>query len=96
MLTLDLIFTGLATMPSSQKRKFEFNDANAEALSEQERQSYLQKINSLEYSTDDKPHDKKLASFWLPSLTPSATPDAVRVDKLVPMCSATDVAHPLS
>ncbi|KAK4046620.1 hypothetical protein OIO90_006490 [Microbotryomycetes sp. JL221] len=77
---------------AGSKRKFEFDEDELERRTREATEEALRRTTQ-EMAEARK---AKLPNFWLPSLTPTATPDAVLDVKLQTMCTAGKPAHPLS
>ncbi|SCV70445.1 BQ2448_1839 [Microbotryum intermedium] len=78
-----------------EKRKagaFELDENEVEKLAEEATVEALNRTAE-ELAEQSK---AKLPNFWLPSLTPSATPDSVLDVKLQTLCHATKPPHPVS
>ncbi|KAM0786411.1 hypothetical protein ACM66B_001876 [Microbotryomycetes sp. NB124-2] len=91
--------TGKATAGGAQgtatgatKRKFEFDEDELDRRTAEATEEALRKTTQ-EMADARK---AKLPNFWLPSLTPTATPDTVFDVKLQTMCTAGDPTHPMS
>ena len=52
-------------------------------------------LAEIEKEQELKRKNRKLPSFWLPSLTPQAGPAKVKEVKLETMCQASEHPHPL-
>ncbi|KWU44844.1 hypothetical protein RHOSPDRAFT_29078 [Rhodotorula sp. JG-1b] len=74
------------------KRSFQLDEDEIERLTNQATDEALRKTTH-EMAEARK---AKLPNYWLPSLTPSATPDAVIDVKLQTLCYATKTPHPIS
>lgn len=75
-----------------QKRKFELDTSEIDQMAAAAEDAALAEIQK-EHEFQRK--NRKLPSFWLPSLTPQAGPAKVREVKLETMCQASEHPHPL-
>ncbi|KAL8277633.1 hypothetical protein RQP46_009906 [Phenoliferia psychrophenolica] len=74
------------------KRKFDLDQDEIERLAKEGEQEALERT-AVEQAEARR---AKLPNFWLPSLTPSATPAAMSEIKLQTLCHAAKPAHPIS
>ncbi|GAA5864712.1 hypothetical protein JCM8547_008278 [Rhodosporidiobolus lusitaniae] len=78
--------------PRGTKRAFELDEDEIDRLTKEATDEALNRT-AKEMAESRK---AKLPNFWLPSLTPSATPENVIDVKLQTLCQAAKPAHPLS
>ncbi|POY73301.1 hypothetical protein BMF94_3635 [Rhodotorula taiwanensis] len=81
-----------AGMARGTKRSFQLDEDEIERLTNEATEEALRRTTQ-EMAEARK---AKLPNYWLPSLTPSATPDAVMDVKLQPLCQASKPPHPIS
>ncbi|ORY41818.1 hypothetical protein BCR35DRAFT_336415 [Leucosporidium creatinivorum] len=74
------------------KRKFDLDEDEIERLAKEATEEAMGRT-AMELAESRK---AKLPNFWLPSLTPSSTPDAVLDVKLQTLCQVAKPAHPIS
>ncbi|BGP41505.1 hypothetical protein JCM10449v2_005494 [Rhodotorula kratochvilovae] len=78
--------------PRGTKRTFELDEDEIDRLTNEKTDEALRKT-ALDMAEARK---AKLPNFWLPSLTPSATPENVIDVKLTTLCHAGKLPHPVS
>ncbi|BGP56568.1 hypothetical protein JCM8202v2_004193 [Rhodotorula sphaerocarpa] len=78
--------------PRGTKRSFQLDEDEIERLTNEATEKALRKTTQ-EMADARK---AKLPNYWLPSLTPSATPETVTDVKLQTLCQASKPPHPIS